>query len=107
MQGFFVILTFFLAQIYEYMLSNSFIYNVLKLFKEALNKGLDLFGSTVSKAACIISFSERNTIAVCKNTLADADLQTFLNTHAHAQTTIEETLKRIPGLTRVALLQTE
>ncbi len=70
-----------------------------------MNEILDLFGTTVNKAARIVNFSDSKTISVCQNTLNDVDLQTYLSETPHQIKTIEEELKGIPGLSKVSLIQ--
>lgn len=70
-----------------------------------MNKILDLFGTTVNKAARIVTFSDSDTIAVCKNTLVDTDLQRFLAGTQHQLQTVQEELKGIPGLSYISLLK--
>ncbi len=70
-----------------------------------MNKVLDLFGTTVNKAARIVGFSDEQNIAVCQSTLTDADLNRWLGNGAFDTRTIKEELKGIPGLSKVTLIQ--
>ncbi len=70
-----------------------------------MNHILDLFGSTVNKAARIVPLSDADNIAVCQNTLNDAEVQQYLSGVGHHTKTINETLKGIPGLSEIALLK--
>lgn len=69
-----------------------------------MNKVLDIFGTTVNKAARIVSFSDRKAISVCQNTFNDTDLQSYLAETPHQIKTIQEELKGIPGQSSVSLI---
>lgn len=70
-----------------------------------MNNILDLFGTTVNKAARIVSLADNDNIAVCQNTLNDPDMQNYMTEARHQVITINEKLKGISGLSQVALLR--
>lgn len=70
-----------------------------------MNKVLDLFGTTVNKAARIVNFSDSENIAVCQNTLDDSELKQYLTGGSYSIKTIKERLKGLPGLSEVALVK--
>lgn len=69
-----------------------------------MNNILDLFGTTVNKAARIVSLSGIEDMAVCRNTLDDPEVVRYLHSVRHQLKTVQEELKGIPGLSEVALL---
>lgn len=70
-----------------------------------LNKSLDIFGTTVNKAARIVSFSKTDDIALNKDLLEDTAIKNYLNTVPHEISHHNEKLKGIPGLTEVSVLK--
>ena len=69
-----------------------------------MNNILDLFGTTIKKAARIVSLSDLQNIAICQNTIDLPEVQQYLAGVYHKQTTVNKQLKGIPGLSGIVLL---
>jgi class 3 adenylate cyclase len=69
-----------------------------------MNNILDLFGTTVNKAARIVPFSGQDDIALCHHSAQDAQVQEYLNLTPHRLKQLSAELKGLPTLTQISLL---
>lgn len=70
-----------------------------------MNKSLDIFGTTVNKAARIVSYSHSDSIALCKEITEYSEIKDYLSSIPHEIQDIDMELKGIPGLSGISILK--